>query len=462
MKILTISTLITLSFTSTMAASTRELTASQKEALVELKKGLHENIMLRARYESPLLRHIDKSFIKNNDRAENLVDHPEAMIKNLEMMEEKKLMEKRLSTVPWSDTYWPLAEGGIGARYNDPEMRFGAWSDYRSYVLSHPADGLIKEKKYELLSPAEKYDFLMGTLENGLTEYSWHEGQVYNDQYHEVESWMGLCHGWSVAAFMLPNPVKTVKVKLNDEESLEFYPSDIKALGTLLWANGQFETRFIGGRCDAKDPSEDRLGRPKDPECLDDNPGTWHMTIVNQIGQFDRAFVMDATYDYQVWNQPVYSYKYDYINLKANKRVHSLREALVSVDEWKKDPRRSVRSPGTKYIVGVSMTVDYVRESLPSFSENQPSLFSTVTYDYDLELDAEKNILGGEWYSRQHPDFLWVADSKAFPRTAGEAQVSVNLNKLSEEVKKAAALNVRHGLPFGPFVAELFKQSAKR
>lgn len=436
--------------------------AVDMETFTDIKTAFRERIILQSTYSSPLLRHIDKSFIQNNDRAENLVENPDKMIRSLEVMEQKKLLEKKLSVMPWSDTYWPMAEGLIGYRYNDPDMRFSSWSDFRSYVLSHPADGLIKEKNFEMLSPSEKYDFLMGILGEGLTEYSWSEGQAYNDRYNEVEAWMGLCHGWAPASFMMPNPVKKVAVKFDDDESLVFYPSDIKALGTLLWSNTQFETRFIGGRCDIKEPREDNMGRPKEPQCLDDNPGTWHLVVVNQIGVFDRSFIMDATYDYQVWNQPVYSYKYVYRNMKTNKRVEKISDALVTVDEWKKDPRRNVRSPGTKFIVGISMTVEYVRESQASSQENQPTLFSTVSYDYDLELDAQKRILGGEWYSRQHPDFLWVSDAKARPRTFGDQLgASLNIHQLSKEIREAAKINARQGLPFGPFVQELFRQSAQ-
>lgn len=430
------------------------------EALTDVKRAFRERVILQSQYASRLIPFIDKSFIQNNDRAENLVEDPDKMIRSLEVMEQKKLLNKKLSVTPWSDTYWPLAEGSIGIRYNDPEMKFSAWSDYRSYILSHPADGLIKEKKFNQLAPAEKYDYVMEITENGLTDYSWYQGEVYNNQYNEVEAWMGLCHGWAPASMMMPNPVKKVTLKVNEDE-LIFYPSDIKALGTLLWAESQFQTRFIGGRCDLKDPKVDSMGRSKDPSCLDDNPGTWHLAIVNQIGQFDRSFVMDATYDYQVWNQPVYSYKYSYTNVKNNRRVQTLNEALVSVDEWKKDPRRLVRGPGTKYIVGINMTVEYVRESMANIQENQPALFTTVTYDYDLELDAQKKILGGEWYSRNHPDFLWVADAQAFPKTYGDHLGGImDLNALNKEIKQAAAVNAKQGVPFAPFVKELFKRSS--
>ena len=39
-------------------------------------------------------------------------------------------------------------------------------------------------------------------------------------------------------------------------------------------------------------------------------------------------------------------------------------------------------------------------------------------YYYDLELDAAGKVIGGEWYTRDHPDFLWTppAGSRAVTR----------------------------------------------
>ena len=44
---------------------------------------------------------------------------------------------------------------------------------------------------------------------------------------------------------------------------------DVKALITLLWSRGRFETRLIGGRCNSQSPSRDRSGRTTEGECLD-------------------------------------------------------------------------------------------------------------------------------------------------------------------------------------------------
>lgn len=404
---------------------------------------------------------IDKSIILQDDHAENLVEDASKMIFTLAEMDHLKLLSKNLSQKPWSDNYWPLYEGTLGHRYNDPDAHFGDWKEARDYVYEKPAKELIRKMKFDFLSPSEKYDFVLDLGSENLTKSSWAEGERYYKQYGTVETWMGLCHGWSAAAMMLPNPVKKVDVETSSGK-VSFYPSDIKGLGTLLWAKGQFQSRFIGGRCNSKGPAVDEMGRPKEDDCLDNNPGTWHLAIVNQIGIFDRSFVMDATYDYQVWNQPVYGYEYSYFNPQTNKESNTLLEATVKLSEWNSDKRKSVRAPGTKSIVGIRMRVTYVSETIPSINEFQETSLSSVDYEYDLELDSRNKIIGGEWYSDNHPDFLWVADKNTFPKTYGDkANLHVDLNHISPEVKKAAAKNASNELPFGAIVRELFNASAQ-
>lgn len=403
----------------------------------------------------------NKSIILRNDRAEDLVEDPGKMIFTLAEMDNQKLMAKNVTVAPWSDTYWPLFEGTLGQRYNDNQGHFGNWKEAHDYVLANPAKDLIRQKKFDSLSPSEKYDLLLSLGTENLTKASWAEGEEYFKEYGQVETWMGLCHGWSAASMMMPNPAKKVNVQTSAGK-ITFYPSDIKALGTLLWAKGSFNTRFIGGRCNAKNPATDGLGRPIQPDCLDNNPGTWHLSIVNQIGVFDRSFVMDATYDYQVWNQPVYGYEYTYYNPKTQTDSKTLEEATVKLSEWPEDERKSVRAPNAKSLVGIKMLVTYVSENSPSTEEFQESRLTNVNYQYDLELDANNKIIGGEWHSDNHPDFLWVADKNAFPATYGDGpNINVNLNNISRDVKNAGAVNARNELPFGAVVRELFKASAE-
>lgn len=403
----------------------------------------------------------DKSIILQNDHAQDLVEDPSKMIFSLSEMDNLNLFKKNVSVAPWSDSYWPLFEGALGARYNDPNMHFSNWKDARDYVTKNPAKKLISKKQLDNLSPSEKYDFLLGLDRENLTRSSWSEGEEYFRENGKVETWMGLCHGWAAASMMMVDPVKRVEVKTNAGK-LIFYPSDIKGLGTLLWAKGEFQTRFVGGRCNLKGPAVDGMGRPKEGDCLDNNPGTWHLAIVNQIGVFDRSFVMDATYDYQVWNQPVYGYEYIYYNPKTKKESNTLAEAMIKTDEWDGDERKGVRSRETKSIVGIKMQVTYVTENNASKQEHQPTQYNTVEYLYDLELDSQHKIIGGEWYTESHPDFLWVADKFSFPETYGDSPNNhVDLNNISAEIKEAAKMNVRYELPVGAVVRKLFEASAQ-
>lgn len=402
-----------------------------------------------------------KSGFSEQDRAEFLVETPSKMIRNIKTMEEKKLNSANLAVAPWSDSYWPLYLGAIGNRYNDPQFPFDDWKQAFDYISKNPASKLIKKKQFDFLSPAEKYDYLLHLPTGGLTLPNWNEGKFYFDENGSVETWMGLCHGWAAASIMMPEPKRTVEVRTADG-SFPFYPSDIKALATLIWAKGQFNTRFVGGRCNQKDPSTDTMGRPNDEECLDNNPGTWHMAIVNQIGQFKRSFVMDATYDYEVWNQPISGYSIQYYNPITKTNAANFTGAIVPRKEFKNDPRSKVRAPKSTHVVGVKMSVRYVVETSPSTEENQTTAIKTVKYEYDLELDKDLNIIGGEWYSDNHPDFLWVPDKTSFPSTDGDSDLfdkTINLGAVNSEVIEYAKINAQNEIPFGPIVRILVNQS---
>jgi hypothetical protein len=436
-------------------AFSKPVLADQNSNLQDVvRKNCRQEVMERA------FSITNKSLILQDDLAQNLVEEPNQMILNLADMESMKLLKKSLSVVPWSDSYWPLYEGGLGHRYNDPEMHFGNWKDSHDYVVANTTNKLIQNKQFDFLSPSEKYDLILDLKNDNLTKHSWADGEAYFKEYGKVETWMGLCHGWAAAAMMMDNPERRVEVKTNLGQ-VTFYPSDIKGLGTMLWANGRFETRFIGGRCNTKNPKVDELGRPIEDDCLDNNPGTWHLAVVNQIGRFDRSFIIDASSDYQVWNQPVYSYEYLYFNPKTNKESDKLAESIVNRNDWDADVRKSVRAPEAKSIVGVIMHVIYVSENSPTLDEFQGANFGSAYYKYDLELDGQGKIIGGEWYSYSHPDFIWVAQKNVFPKTYGDdPSLKVDLSKISSRVKKAAGINAKYKLPFGPVVREMFKASA--
>lgn len=352
-----------------------------------------------------------KAHIAANDQPVNLVD--ELKYQNLIEMEQAGLTRGALSETPWSDDYWPIYLGAAAMRYADPRFPWAAdWQSNRNYVFR-------TQSSVDLLSPAEKYDLLVGDRKLTLTQAMFADGAGYYQKTGKVERWMGLCHGWAAASYMLPRPTRKITLLAADGRTpINFYPSDIKALATLLYAKAAPKSRFIGGRCNQKNPATDAMGRVIAPDCFDTNPGTWHLSVVNQIGHSKRSFIMDSTYDYEVWNQPIYSYEYVYFNPKIRKYVKTLQEAIVPFSEYRNDPFARYRSPRAEYSVGVAMKLVYVAEVRADHRATDSPRYDrlvAVNYLYDLELDKGFNILGGEWYQQRHPDFLWTPgpESKA-------------------------------------------------
>jgi hypothetical protein len=350
-----------------------------------------------------------------NDQADRLVDT--YRYTGLKGMEDQGLMEARLSSSPWSDDYWAIYLGQLGKRYADPGFPNATdWQSNYNYTQNNTVQQIVASGNTEAikrLSPSEKYDILVGDPQYSLTKKMWEEGKNhYLRNNGHVETWMGLCHGWAAASYMLPRPTKAVTVTAANGVSLTFYPSDIKALATLLWSKIRVPLRFIGGRCNERNPATDpQTGRILPQNCFDTNPGTWHLSVVNQIGVSQRSMIMDATYDYEVWNQPIVGYRYSYFNPSTQAPALSLTEARVYRSAFHNDKFARFRSPNTDSMVGISMEVSYVVETSPSHhspDSPQRDKITRVRYVYDLELDFSEKIIGGEWYQNAHPDFLWT------------------------------------------------------
>jgi hypothetical protein len=405
---------------------------------------------------------------KSNDLAENLVDKlPTPLLRRLEEMEAARLTSAQLPESPWSDNYWPIYQGILGARYADEEGPDAQdWQERRRYTESRPLLDIVHnavQAEIDNLSPSEKYDLLLGHVQAPLTEAMWNQGRTYFERSGTVELWMGICHGWAPASFMLPRPRRVVELPSADPRfKIRFFPSDIKALGSLLWASTNPPTRFIGGRCNDKQPKLDENGRVISDAGFDTNPGTWHLTVVNQIGVAKRSLIIDATFDYEVWNQPVFGYSYSYFNPVTRKVTKKLSEAVVSRADYAKDPFTRYRSPGCVSMVGVSMDLVYIAETAPTHDEaDSPERDRrvSVTYLYDVELDAAGRIIGGEWYTNKHPDFLWTPPPGISAATLGDKSAvgSWNPQYGVPQTWRDAGLGVSQGgQPLARIVTALF------
>lgn len=340
----------------------------------------------------------------SKDNVESLVDEGTPIERNLLALQEQKFMNNTAPIKPWADSYWPTYLGQTGYRYAGGGSSSKDWKANYAHFLSNPPSNVPTH----MLSPAEKYDYAVGDTSYSLTRYAWNVGErsLVNGV---VPTWMGICHGWSAAATMgAPFIEKPVTVFATNGMPVVFYPQDIKALQTMLWANGDPDSKFIGTRCEVSRPAKNANGRTINSECFDTNPATWHLSVTNQLGRNRRSFVIDGTFDAEVWNFPLLNVRYRYFNPMTFEEKNDSRGAVIPLSKYRSDKFKEFRTPGAESVVGIYMDVTYVIEIEPGTKRVYDAPTKTVRYIYDLELDAGGNIIGGEWYSNAHPDFLWT------------------------------------------------------
>jgi hypothetical protein len=450
----------------------------------------------------------------------------------LEAIETAGLRTATLPDQPWAGHFTTMAtaSGLLGCRYLDLNSQ-QEWSKAFNYIRNHPASVILQgglENWIAELAPAEKYDALIGDDNQTLTKSMWAKGQAAFDKYGEVPGWFGICHGWAPAAFMMPRPQHALTLSAPDGTPITFHPADLKALASLLWANASPRVRFVGGRCNIEppyesDPTTNRITRlfnpfiaaempPLDPvefpdaeppgwvevtlgeyqwneetgesfidggriiaaKCTDTNPATWHLGLVNQLGVSQRSMVMDASFNHEVWNQPLHAYQYTYFNPQTLEQTDDIAAARVAVTDFDDDIFKSYRAAQASSVVGVIMRVTYAIASWDNDPENtipewlgEHDDLDTVRRDlqltrqdyyYDLELDATGKVIGGEWYTRDHPDFLWTppAGSRAVTRHEATATGEWDSTQpLPESWRVAARAAAREGTPLAALVESM-------
>ncbi len=150
------------------------------------------------------------------------------------------------------------------------------------------------------------------------------------------------------------------------------------------------------------------------------------------IGKLDKSFVADVTATAEVWNQPVRGYeilkKEPISKADAMKKYFTSSNSTTYTFNTKADSLVFVR---TRFL--------YIVESNDNRSGLEDEYTTSKTYEYLLELDAQKNIIGGEWvgYSRlDHPDFFWLATET--PKSANVGGIKyAEVKKLVEKSAKA-------------------------
>lgn len=330
----------------------------------------------------------------------------------------------------WSDRAWDHNRALMNERYTDTRFtKLGGWIERRAYadkntvaeVLRLPA-GPERDAEIAMLSPAEKYDVLMGTVTGGLADANRRSLNKDMNSQGRFPTWWGICDGSSAASLANQEPVMKVVVRSKVYGvDIPFYAPDIKGLISLLWSsyNAELKVPEIGRQCD------DRGGGA----CADVNPTSFHAAIHHFIGLNNGYLIADVDSTRVVWNHPIQGYETYYFRpdkLPSNPSP-SYQEAVLPVRNIGEDPRRSLRAPGTVYIVGVVTKMFYGENKKQHPTEGSVKrTVLTQELQYELELDANLNMIGGEWLSKKHPDLLWTIPRGYQPTTPGDISLGSN------------------------------------
>jgi hypothetical protein len=245
-------------------------------------------------------------------------------------------------------------------------------------------------------SPAAKWDSL-GWSPGGFSL----QAEQIRISSRNCESWNGICDGFSGASLLFFEP-KPVSLRGQNGESVFFSSMDIKALASwFLWkeTSRQVVVHWMLGRaCKAEFPEQLNAGDRIDDACDDPNPGLFHLAIGNEIGLHQRGIAMDLDSGAEIWNIPVKGY-----------------ESRVLGDYRVDYPGASPEAKRRLLVETVILHPSYVGPELadPILGTGEEFLNSR-TYRYVLELNGKGEVIGGEWLTREHPDFLWSPKMPAF------------------------------------------------
>jgi Transglutaminase elicitor len=139
---------------------------------------------------------------------------------------------------------------------------------------------------------------------------------------------------------------------------------------------------------------------------------------------------MDSSRDAEVWNYPIVAYNFNFFNPNNGKQSFKLKNAMIPKTDYRNDKFSQYRSPTKEYIVGVEAKIDYQKSKVPEQEDRDSSgkELNSVIYRYDLELDSNGIIIGGEWYTNSNPDFIWFPEDNADPQAPYDSNITTTWN----------------------------------
>lgn len=279
------------------------------------------------------------------------------------------------------------------------------------------------------LSATEKYDLYLGDYSMRLTN------QVLTFTSPFDAYWEGVCNGWSSAAIEFHEP-RPITVTNKDGLKISFGSSDLKALLSYyhasitanFFARRTLNTARVGRRCKTAFPKEawfiqngkeyyksikngEVVINEVPADCVDTDPGAFHIVLTNMIGKMNEGFVAEVVRDNEIWNQPVYGYKTTIIEDNTTPRFNATEGTYRQV---KVKTVMEYANDGGRMFWGAKDPEDEFYAWWDATNGTKNYRKGEKTFEYYIDLDAYGKIIGGMWLSYERPDFLWVKKSKGF------------------------------------------------
>lgn len=304
--------------------------------------------------------------------------------------------------LPWPGGYWPTYLDSINYRWAGTDTRSAAAKYGLAFDKAGVEDAISSHFGVDSLSGQKcRWKSDCGKGEACARRRGEKEGRC-------SDTWTGICHAWAPAALLEREPRKAVT-----HNGVRFEINDLKALVSIAYTEG-VKARFLSLRCNKKGYKQD-LGDVG--ACKDTNAGSFHVAVTNLLGLQGKAFIEDRVYDFEVWNHPVIGYR-----VTKNKKVSpATANDLLGVGgaDYAFNARAVELRRIRIEVTWVNMSPIDVNGAL---TDDIDDYTYTDTYNYILELDADGEIIGGEWMGgsrKNHPDFLWLPIEKRRAKVAG-------------------------------------------
>ena len=326
----------------------------------------------------------DTTSVNAATSAWNGANDPAIMSNNFEVILSKLPTSGNLeeSAKAWPGYYWANNKGGIAQRWNASNPQHFKYESPARSQLS-----FLDQSQINRLSPAEKFDIYRGRYDYPLVKRVWGQTSSFASEWH------GICHGVAPASLNHSEP-KSITVTNPDGVEITFYAADLKALLAYYYAKvSEKPIKQVGKRCFVNSwvPF---IG--KYPGCKDVNAGAFHIIMANKLGLEKTGFIADMDRFKEVWNHAALEFNSRILNTSAPERNSA---------------QGTVRRVFVKTTVKYAASIDPLQTSVigTDFAK-----YDERNYAYWLDLDYKGEIIGGEWNSKDRPDFLWIKEKEEF------------------------------------------------